>query len=162
MVGFLNQWKDVVLSDIIIFTTYPVTPVVTPLILSIVWLLPILLPRTTENNKILEATVAAFSSSLFSRHHEAFCKGFRTTSTSLLCLVLIKFQLILSVVILLVAKDFAGVRGQDVEEDPATGLGEDTTTTTTTATSVRTQGCPYFFLCTAQNIPVLGGIFRKK
>ena len=73
-------------------------------------------------------------------------------------------QLILSVVILLLAKDFAEVRGQDSEEDPATGLGEDTTTTTTTTVRAapRTQGCPYFFLCTAQNIPVLGGIFRRK
>ena len=64
-----------VLSDIINFTTSPVVPVVTPIILSIVWLL---FYCPTENNKILEATVPAFSSSLFSLHHEALCKGFRT------------------------------------------------------------------------------------
>ena len=60
--------------------------------------------------------------------------------------------------ILVLASDLAGVLGQDSEEDQTTGLG----VTEGEQTAPRAQGCPYFFLCTAQHIPVVGDIFRKK
>ena len=58
--------------------------------------------------------------------------------------------------ILTLAADLATVEGQD----PPTGLGERTTVRTAQPSSG--QNCPYFFLCAAQNIPVVGGIFREK
>ena len=94
---FLIAGKTLYCRDIIIFMTYPVTPVVTPLILSIVWLLPILLPSAqcpvpTIQQKIIKSWKRPLQLSVLrsSPVTMKLCvRGSALCSTSLLSLFLI-------------------------------------------------------------------------